>query len=216
MSKKISYGVSYQVYGRATATVPDYIQTKDEAIEWLKERWDELPLPEADYVPESDELDLESDIEIWEDPFEKETNVDEWRFPEALSEEPVCVKQRDLNKKFSSLIQISTSPNGRFISYLGYGYCKENPLLFSPYRMIRYFCFTVPLEEALERGIIDYETEFGDQHEARAKIYFRENLEDIYNHINDGNRAQFILLKNVSMSTPDGVYEVRGKNDKFI
>lgn len=72
MSKKISYGVSYQVYGHATATVPDYIQTKEEAIEWLKEHWDTMPLPEdADYVPESDELDLESDIEIWEDPFEE-------------------------------------------------------------------------------------------------------------------------------------------------
>lgn len=52
--------------------------------------------------------------------------------------------------------------------------------------------------------------------EARAKVYFRENLEDIYHHINGGNRAQFILSENVSMSTPDGVYEVRGKNDKFI
>ena len=37
MSKKISYGVSYQVYGRATATVPDYIQTKDEAINFVKD-----------------------------------------------------------------------------------------------------------------------------------------------------------------------------------
>lgn len=71
MSKTVSYDVSYQVYGRATATIPDYIQTREEAIEWLKEHWSELPLPEeADYVPESDELDLESDIEIWEDPSE--------------------------------------------------------------------------------------------------------------------------------------------------
>lgn len=38
----------------------------------MKEHWDWLPLPEdADYVPESDELDLESDIEIYEDPFNK-------------------------------------------------------------------------------------------------------------------------------------------------
>lgn len=94
MSKKISYGVSYQVYGHATATVPDYIQTKEEAIEWLKEHWDTMPLPEdADYVPESDELDVESDIEIWEDPFEEETSVNKWHFPEALSEKPVCVKK---------------------------------------------------------------------------------------------------------------------------
>lgn len=70
MARKVSYGVSYQVYGRATATVPDYIQTKEEAIGWLKEHWDEVPIPEeADYVQESDELDVESDIEIYEDPF---------------------------------------------------------------------------------------------------------------------------------------------------
>lgn len=209
MSKTVSYGVFYQAYGRATATVPDYIQTKDEAIEWLKEHWDELPLPEAaDYVVGSDELDLESDIEIWEDTW--------WHFPKALSEEPVCVKQRDLNKKFHSLVQISTNPNGRFISYLGYGYCKEDPLFYAPYRMIRYLGFTVPLEEALERGIINYETEFGDRYEARAKVYFRENLVDIYDHINNGNRARYILSKNVSMSIPDGIYEVRGENDRFI
>lgn len=71
MSKKVSYDVSYQVCGRANATVPDYIQTRDEAIEWLKKHWDMLPLPkEVDYVSGPDELDLESDIEIWEDPFE--------------------------------------------------------------------------------------------------------------------------------------------------
>ncbi len=68
MAKKVLYGVSYQVYGRATATVPDDIQTKEEAIEWLKEHWDDSPLPEmVNYVPDSDELDLESDIEIYED-----------------------------------------------------------------------------------------------------------------------------------------------------
>lgn len=33
MSKKVSYDVSYQVCGRATATVPDYLQTRDEVIE---------------------------------------------------------------------------------------------------------------------------------------------------------------------------------------
>lgn len=36
MSKKVSYDLSYQVCGRATATVPDCVQIRDEAIEWLK------------------------------------------------------------------------------------------------------------------------------------------------------------------------------------
>lgn len=58
MARKVRYGVAYIAYGYATTTVP----------KWLKEHWDELPLPEAaDYVVGSDELDLESDIEIYED-----------------------------------------------------------------------------------------------------------------------------------------------------
>lgn len=70
MSKKVRYGVAYEAYGYATITVPDSVQTRDDAIKWLKEHWDWLPLPEdADYVPVpgSDELDLESDIELYED-----------------------------------------------------------------------------------------------------------------------------------------------------
>lgn len=68
MAKKVIYGVAYTAYGYATTTVPDSVQTRDDAIKWLKEHWDELPLPEeADYIPESDELDLESDIELFEE-----------------------------------------------------------------------------------------------------------------------------------------------------
>ena len=68
MGKKVRYGVAYEAYGYATTTVPDSVQTRDDAIKWLKEHWGWLPLPvDADYVPDSDELDLESDIEIYED-----------------------------------------------------------------------------------------------------------------------------------------------------
>lgn len=68
MAKKVLYGVSYQAYGYATTTVPDSVQTRDDAIKWLKEHWDEVPISEeADYIGDSDELDLESDIEVFDD-----------------------------------------------------------------------------------------------------------------------------------------------------
>lgn len=76
MAKKVIYGVTYTAYGYATTTVPDSVQTRDDAIKWLKEHWDELPLPEeADYIPESDELDLESDIELFEEEIQKGVRI---------------------------------------------------------------------------------------------------------------------------------------------
>lgn len=68
MARKVSYGVAYTAYGYATTTVPDSVQTRDDAIKWLKEHWNEVPIPEeADYIGDSDELDLESDIEVFDD-----------------------------------------------------------------------------------------------------------------------------------------------------
>lgn len=40
MSKKVRYGVAYEAYGYAITTVPDSVQTRDDAIKWLKEHWD--------------------------------------------------------------------------------------------------------------------------------------------------------------------------------
>lgn len=68
MAKKVRYGVAYTAYGYATTTIPDSVQTRDDAIKWLKEHWNEVPIPEeADYIGDSDELDLESDIEVFDD-----------------------------------------------------------------------------------------------------------------------------------------------------
>ena len=60
---RISYGTFYQVYGRSiTDDIPE-VTTVEEAEDWLREHWNELPLPTgADYVMDSDELDEESII----------------------------------------------------------------------------------------------------------------------------------------------------------
>ena len=58
---RISYGIYYQAYGYSiTEDIPE-VKTTEQAKEWLREHWDELPLPiRADYVMGSDELDEES------------------------------------------------------------------------------------------------------------------------------------------------------------
>lgn len=62
MAKQITFGVSYQKYGYVTVELPEEIETETEALELVKNNWDEIPLPDcANYVPGSDELN-ENDI----------------------------------------------------------------------------------------------------------------------------------------------------------
>ena len=61
---KVSFGMYWQAYGRQVIEVPDeYIHNPED---YIKDHWDEIPLPEGDYVMGSDELDEES-IEIEND-----------------------------------------------------------------------------------------------------------------------------------------------------
>ena len=58
MAKRITFGVTYQKYGYVTVELPREIKTETEALEFIKDNWDKVPLPEyAEYVPGSDELD---------------------------------------------------------------------------------------------------------------------------------------------------------------
>ena len=60
---KVSFGMYWQAYGRQVAEIPD--MQPENVPEYIKDHWDEFPLPEGDYVMGSDELDEES-IEIEE------------------------------------------------------------------------------------------------------------------------------------------------------
>ncbi len=60
MAKRITFGVTYQKYGYVTVELPREIKTETEALEFIKDNWDKVPLPEyAEYVPGSDELDAD-------------------------------------------------------------------------------------------------------------------------------------------------------------
>ena len=58
--KTVTFGMYYEVYGNVTVEVPDDI-TEDNVEEYLREHWDEYPLPtNTSYIHCSDELDTES------------------------------------------------------------------------------------------------------------------------------------------------------------
>lgn len=60
-TKTFTFGVVYQSYGKQSVEVPARIKTREEAMAWVREHWNEIPLPsDADYVPESDQPDFEN------------------------------------------------------------------------------------------------------------------------------------------------------------
>ena len=59
-TRPFSFVMYWQVYGTQTVNVPINLNEK-EALEYVKKHWDEIPLPEGDYVSGSDEIDEDSD-----------------------------------------------------------------------------------------------------------------------------------------------------------
>lgn len=59
--KEVKFGMVWQVYGMQTIILPDDIDSNDlNAVKkYIESIWDDIPLPDGDYVPESDKLDEE-------------------------------------------------------------------------------------------------------------------------------------------------------------
>ena len=59
-TRPFSFVMYWQVYGTQTVNVPIYLNEK-EALEYVKNHFDEIPLPEGDYVCGSDVIDEDAD-----------------------------------------------------------------------------------------------------------------------------------------------------------
>ena len=64
----VYFGVSYEMYGTVGMEIPDEYKNKSdkEIQKYINDHWDEAPLPEGEYVPESDKPDFDN-FEIEED-----------------------------------------------------------------------------------------------------------------------------------------------------
>ncbi len=67
--RTVSFGMFWQCYGRQTISLPDDVPDDDDSVlEYIQSVWDDVPLPDSDYVTGSDELDMECDIRIHGNP----------------------------------------------------------------------------------------------------------------------------------------------------
>lgn len=59
--KKVKFGMVWQMYGHQEIDLPDDVDANDidEVKDYIKSVWDDIPLPDGDYVSSSDELDCD-------------------------------------------------------------------------------------------------------------------------------------------------------------
>ena len=64
--KRVKFGMLWTVHGHQEIDLPDDIDADDEAAvkAYINRVWQDIPLPDGDYVNGSDVLDEECDIEI--------------------------------------------------------------------------------------------------------------------------------------------------------
>lgn len=64
--RTVSFGMCWQVYGSQTIDLPDNIDANDEDAvkDYIRSVWEDIPLPDGDYVSGSDILDEESEIVV--------------------------------------------------------------------------------------------------------------------------------------------------------
>ena len=64
--KTVTFGMEWTVYGPQTIELPDDIDENDEQAvrEYIIACWSEIPLPDGDYVPESDRIADDVPFEI--------------------------------------------------------------------------------------------------------------------------------------------------------
>lgn len=60
MAKTITIGVSFMKHGNVTISVPDTVTNHEEAVKYVEEHWDDIPLPTTSiYINDSASFDEE-------------------------------------------------------------------------------------------------------------------------------------------------------------
>lgn len=66
---KVSFGMIWSVYGTQEVELPEDIDTSNESEikKYVESTWDDIPLPEGEYISGSDVLDEDNGFEVEED-----------------------------------------------------------------------------------------------------------------------------------------------------
>lgn len=112
------------------------------------------------------------------------------------------------------VVAIETNDDGTRQAHLyGYGYYAydEEP---EPCRFVEYTFFYVPLDEVLQKGLFEVESEYCEEIKQYITDCTEEKMHDIYTHYDNGNCPKPITLAEFNASLPDGTYVVQYPAEK--
>lgn len=105
-----------------------------------------------------------------------------------------------------TIVGVEMHDDVKCIHYLAYSYEADTPE--TPYRFVEYTFFITPLAEALEEGVVNFEL----REEPFIKQYVTdataEELVKIYQHYDNGEEPAELIITELDMDTPCGVYRL--------
>lgn len=103
MSKQVTFGMVWQCCGRQTVELPDDIDAhdKDAVREYLESIWSEIPLPDGDYVEDSDTVDNLVDFSVTGDPYEPRVYINALEGLPAAIDRNIKVEWTDIGEGLS-------------------------------------------------------------------------------------------------------------------
>lgn len=112
------------------------------------------------------------------------------------------------------IVAIETNEDGSRQAHLyAYGYCTGDGAE-PAYRFVEYTFFIVPLNEVLQKGIFDVESEYSEFIKQYIHDCTEEEMLELYKHYDDGNCPKPIAADQITADIPDGTYVVQRPEER--
>lgn len=104
---------------------------------------------------------------------------------------------------FKTIFSVEDGTHERLIHIFGYVYYTEDGTA-TPYRLLEYTFFYVPLKEVVEKGLYKVEMERQEEYKQYLQDLSYEDILTVYNNYNGGK--PLTVLDKLTIDTPEGYY----------
>lgn len=104
---------------------------------------------------------------------------------------------------FKTIFSVEDGTHERLVHIFGYVYYSEDGTA-TPYRLLEYTFFYVPLKEVVEKGLYNVEMEYQENYKQYVQDISYDEVLGVYNNYNSGE--PLTVLSKLDLDTPNGYY----------
>lgn len=116
-----------------------------------------------------------------------------------LTMEDIVNKRGD----FKTIFSVEDGTHERLVHIFGYVYYAEDGTA-TPYRLLEYTFFYIPLKEVVKKGLYKVEMEYQENYKQYLQDISYEEVLGVYNNYNDGEPLE--IIDELTPYTPNGYY----------